>query len=1079
MEGTMGKWILLGDFNDVRVPEERFNSEFNQGNALVFNNFVAVAGLLEYQMGGRKFTFMSGDGQRLSKIDRVFVCEHFMESWPNAKLTALERDVSDHSPLLLSIREDGIGPIPFRFFNSWLGEQELDDLVNRGMDMDAGTGPADLRMGKKLKATKNLIKAWRRQKKDIEEKDFEQAKAMVQQLECLAEVRILSEEERKCWKDNKLVTRNFEWKRLQDIHQKAKIDWLLHGDENSKFFHGVVNSKKARNKIDGLYLNGAWESRPDVIKEEVREFFAKKYREPEEMRPKMRGDGFSKLSDSEAASLIEPFSNEEIRVAVWECGNDKSPGPDGFSFAFVRHYWEKLKPHVRGIMDEFFVHGTISKSVNSSFVALIPKVLDPMSLSDFRPISLIGVISKIVSKVLANRLKKVLGSIISNEQSAFIKGGNILDGPLIINEVVNWARRSKKKIMVFKVDFEKAYDCVSWKFLINTMRHMGFPSRWKNWIMGILFTGRASVLINGSPTDEFEIKRGLRQGDPLSPFLFTIVMEALHVMVDKATKAELFKGVKITREGLCLSHLFYADDALFLGNWSDENFRILNRILRCFQMASGLKVNLFKSKVYGVGVNDEEVEDLANILGCRKGEFPFIYLGLPVGANMNRMASWKAVVDRFNAKLSFWKARMLSFAGRVTLIKSVLGSMENYYLSLFKAPIGVIKTLKGIRRRFLWGGSSIGRKIRWVAWDRILSSKKAGGLGVGGIKEMNLGLISKWWWRYKICKNHLWNKVIDEIHGGGRAHNIIPSKNSMVGVWKAIVAVNKEFRKYNLDLNDHLAGEVGKGDTVRFWYDKWCQGCRLKDQFPSIYTISKGKHGLVSEFYNRGSGGITWELKWIRRPSSAVELDELQRIMRLLGQASITDSNDKWEWVAQGVKSEFSVKWVRTDLEESTNTCTRQPLFKWSSLAVPKVNHFVWRAFNGNIPTASALASRNVNADHLLVECSFAKTVWWTVCVWVRIPIPSRFKSVRQILQHALNTDMDHKWKRVVYAIFLFTLWKLWLCRNDKVFKGKHKSASRIVEEIKEGTYWWMAKRCKMDGLNTDSWNKFEGLSFG
>ncbi|KAJ0522407.1 putative RNA-directed DNA polymerase [Helianthus annuus] len=1045
-------------------------------------------------MGGRKYTFMSSDGARLSKIDRMFVCERFMSSWPNASLLALERDVSDHSPLVLSICSEGFGPIPFRFFNSWLGNGELDDLVNRGLGSDVGSGPRNFILGKRLKVLKSLIRDWRNKKRCIEDRELAETVARIRLLENTAEGRGLGVDERKVWKELKWKIWDFEAKKLKDALQKAKLKWLTDGDENTKFFHGVANSKRVNNKVDGLYVNDAWETRPEVIKKVVVDFFANKFSEPAINRPKMTGTGFRKISDSNATLLVEPFSNKEIRDAVWECGADKSPGPDGFSFAFIKHYWVSLEPHFWSIMDEFYTHGTICKSVNSSFVALIPKVVDPMTLSDYRPISLIGSISKIVTKVLANRLKVVLDSIISPEQSAFVKGRNILDGPLIINEVVNWAKKSKKRILVFKVDFEKAYDCVSWKFLVNTMHHMGFPSRWKNWIMGILFTGRASVLINGSPTEEFELKRGLRQGDPLSPFLFTLVMEALHVMVAKAVEAGTFVGVKLPHEGPCLSHLFYADDALFVGEWSETNLRNLNRILRCFQMASGLNVNLSKSKVYGVGVEDMEASNLAYILGCQKGSFPFVYLGLSVGANMNRVASWKVIVDRFNAKLSLWKARLLSFAGRVTLIKSVLGTLANYYLSMFKAPSGVIKTLEGIRRRFLWGGSSLGHKIRWVAWNRILRSKKHGGLGVGGIKDLNLGLMSKWWWRFRTCNDQLWSNVIKAIHDNGRGVDLIPHKNSLGGTWKGIAAIKKEFQKMHMDLNAKFFGGVGDGKRLRFWVDQWVQGGSLKTQFPSLYNLAHSKQALIEECYITESGSEGWKVKWKRSLNSPQELDEEQRLLAVLSLVSLSNTPDNWQWYSENKKVEFSVKQVRLDIAKTSQPTSLEEHFKWCKIAVSKVNHFAWRAGDGRIPTTSALAARNVavgdgrcpmcgfadeDADHLLVACSYAKMVWRRICEWVKLPIPSSFDSVKQILDYVQSSSLAAKRKKVVYSIFLLTLWQIWLQRNNKIFKGCRANAMTTVEDIKDNSFWWMVKRAKLSGVNEDSWNNFEELDFG
>ena len=160
---------------------------------------------------------------------------------------------------------------------------------------------------------------------------------------------------------------------------------------------------------------------------------------------------------------------------------------------------------------------------------MIPKICDAKFVSDFRPISLIGCQYKIIGKILANRLSSVIGSCVSSEQSAFIKGRNILDGPLVLNECMAWYRKKNKPLMVFQVDIEKAFDSLRWEYLDEIMEKLGFGLKWRKWIFGCLMNSRASILVNGSPTPEFEIQKGLRQGDPMSPFLFILAMEGLHV----------------------------------------------------------------------------------------------------------------------------------------------------------------------------------------------------------------------------------------------------------------------------------------------------------------------------------------------------------------------------------------------------------------------------------------------------------------------------------------------------------------------------------------------------------------------
>ncbi|PNX68012.1 cysteine-rich receptor-like protein kinase, partial [Trifolium pratense] len=225
---------------------------------------------------------------------------------------------------------------------------------------------------------------------------------------------------------------------------------------------------------------------------------------------------------SEASSLIKPFSLDEVKAAVWDCDNYKSPGPDGINFGFIKDFWAEMQGDVMRFISDFHRNGRLTKGLNATFIALIPKVDSPQRLNDFRPISLVGSLYKILAKVLANRLRLVMGSVVSASQTAFVQGRQILDGILVVNEVVDEARKSKKELLLFKVDFEKAYDSVDWGYLDSVMGNMGFPNLWRKWIKECVCTATASVLVNGSPSDEFPLERGLRQGDPLSPFLFLL-----------------------------------------------------------------------------------------------------------------------------------------------------------------------------------------------------------------------------------------------------------------------------------------------------------------------------------------------------------------------------------------------------------------------------------------------------------------------------------------------------------------------------------------------------------------------------
>uniref|UniRef100_A0A251TIJ6 Putative reverse transcriptase domain-containing protein n=1 Tax=Helianthus annuus TaxID=4232 RepID=A0A251TIJ6_HELAN len=551
----------------------------------------------------------------------------------------------------------------------------------------------------------------------------------------------------------------------KDLKQKSWVKWASLGDDNSTYFHRCINGRKAANVISGVLVNGVWVSKPSLVKKEVRCFYRDLFCEKYGRRPEFLSEDLKHLSAEKINALIAPFSKEEIKEAVFECGSDKAPGPDRFNFTFIKHFWESLEGDFVRMFAEFHEMGFISKECSLSYITLTAKTKTPMGLKDYRPINLIGVISKTISKVMAGRIKKVMDDVISYSQSAFLKERFILDGPLVLNELIGWVKKGGKKAFLFKIDFEKAYDNVNWDFLISTMEQMGFPELWCRWIRGILQSARSAVFVNGSPTFDFTCQKGLRQGDPLSPFLFLIVMEALACLITRACRIGEIEGISLPGEGPVISHMLYADDALIMGNWTRNNLIMLTRLLRVFHLCSGLKINVKKYHLFGLGILADEVVSMARFMGCTVGEFPFQYLGIKVGANMNRVSHWDPVIETIRSRLQSWKAKVLSIGGRLMLIKSVLASLPIYYLSLFRAPSSVLESIEKIMRKFLWTGSKDGKGVHWVSWENVTKPKQYGGLGVSKLSEVNTALLVKWAWRFKANQGGLWRKIIISLHG--------------------------------------------------------------------------------------------------------------------------------------------------------------------------------------------------------------------------------------------------------------------------------------------------------------------------
>nr|XP_043619754.1 uncharacterized protein LOC122591558 [Erigeron canadensis] len=412
---------------------------------------------------------------------------------------------------------------------------------------------------------------------------------------------------------------------------------------------------------------------------------------------------------------------------------------------------------------------------------------------------------------------------------------------------------------------------------------MGFPAKWCKWIHGILSSARATVLVNGSPTFKFQCHKGMRQGDPISPFLLLIVKEGFSRLINMAAGSGLLNGLKLPNNGPVISHLLYADDCTFVGEWSVENLHKVARVLRVFFLCSELKINLGKSILFGVGVDNLEVKQAAAMFKCKEGSLPFTYLGLQIGGNMNRVSNWNFLFDIFEKRLTSWKANTLSMGGRVTLMKVVLESLPTYYFSLFAVPSTVIDGIESIIRRFLSSGSIESRKINWVSWDTVASPMKVGGLGISKLRDSNLALLAKWIWHYRTQQGALWRKVIDSIHGSCIGWRFFPVNHSLSSVWKTIVSQIDKVKVVDKRLNDLIKGVCGKGDLIRF-----CDSKRFIGE-PSWYSMRMSPN-MISE--------------WLR-------------FRDLIYDIRTSEANDRWVWLGDS-QNVFSVKSVKRFIRSGT-----------------------------------------------------------------------------------------------------------------------------------------------------------------
>ena len=756
---------------------------------------------------------------------------------------------------------------------------------------------------------------------------------------------------------------------------------------------------------------------------------------------------------------------EEIKEAVWSCDPSKAPGYDGFNFAFIREMWGIVGPAFTQEVINFFANTNTHKVINTTWVTLIPKKECAKSISDYRPISMVRSVYKVIAKILSSRLRPLLGNLVGSSQTAYIKGRQILDGALILNETISWLQKSKKAGVILKLDFAKAYDSVSWDFLLEVLRAMGFGRKWRSWIRWCVSTATTSILVNGSPLRPTSMGRGLRQGDPLSPFLFALVAEVLNKMFCKALRQSCIEGIQIGDFGPAITHLQFADDTVVLSSPSEDSLLNIARILRCFHVMSGLKVNFGKSGLLCLGVSEAISVRLAAMLKCSSLQLPFIYLGCPMGESMSRVVAWNPLVKRVQSRLASWRAVGLAKVGRLVLIKAVLNSLPVFLLSLFKIPKTVAKRIEQIQRRFLWAGNHDGRFTPPINWRSVQAPKELGGLGVGCLEIKNSSLLFKWWWRFTQERQSLRCCVISAIHRiPASSYLPIGTSPRITGAWKSITAVSLASPHARLSLWKSMSIVLGDGSAIFFWLHPWFENMSLKDRFRNLFKISRCKRATINQLYLEAGNIVTWDLTWTR-PLSLEEIASVVELRQLIQNIrTVQNRLDSIGW-GDSHRLKYDTRAQSRDSYLSLFADLNHDLIvneAWCKLVPPRVQFLLWLVLHGKVHTRDRLArkgilqeSQNVcplchsdkeTASHLFIHCRLSH-VLWTVAfeAWgVQLAVPG---SPISLLRMWLHTPVRGKLKRKLWKMAFFAI--IWVARNGVIFDGGHWSSRAVSFKFK------------------------------
>jgi hypothetical protein len=556
-----GPWLLLGDFNSILSPAEKFGGRpFGSLSHRLFEDFVHSNALIDLGFNGNKFTWSNhrqGHVNIRERLDRGLANNDWVHLFPNSLINIIPASNSDHCPLLLST----VGtyqdlPKPFRFEAFWTRDHTSHEVVANTWLMDVPGSPA-FSVSRKWKSTKSALKEWNH-------RHFGRIQSCIKKL--MSDINVIQSKPHSI--SNASIEQNLQAELQEQLlrveilwKQKSRELWLTCTDLNTKFFHASTVCRRRYNSLtfikayDGTVLNSR-----ENIGAYIVDHFSKLFSSTGPLLDDSLSDLFKPvITDEENSDLCNIPDEREIYDAIVNLGLNKAPGPDGMTGLFYKSYWPIVKLSVIASVQSFFRGGFLLKEFNHTNIALIPKIDNPSQVHHYRPISLINFNYKIISKILSNRFKPLLHKIISPTQSAFLKGRSIQDNTVLAHELFHSMKKKKGNggLMALKLDMEKAFDCMEWDFLIRLLTLLGFNSTWTQWIKQCISTSSFSIMMDGSPYGNFSPSRGLRQGDPLSPFLFILGSEALSRIIFKEENSGNLHGIRIARRSPVVS-IFYS-----------------------------------------------------------------------------------------------------------------------------------------------------------------------------------------------------------------------------------------------------------------------------------------------------------------------------------------------------------------------------------------------------------------------------------------------------------------------------------------------------------------------------------------
>ncbi|KAL3675236.1 hypothetical protein R1sor_025184 [Riccia sorocarpa] len=519
--------------------------------------------------------------------------------------------------------------------------------------------------------------------------------------------------------------------------RRSRAKWAVLGDAPTRYFFSLLKAKQHRESINLLISEkGEIMDEDTEILDHIHEFYSALF-SPQKLTTTKRRHRrqvlrlLSKKIPPEANEILERIPDaEEIEDLVKALPKNKAPGADGVTAEMLTLCWPFVGNNCKSIIWAFWNDCQLGHKESLSVIRLLPKNAQKQYLKHWRPISLLTIAYKLIARILANRLKLFLDSIVDVQQTGFVAGWQISDNILALHLAKEVAEKTNQESLFLKLDFVKAFDRVEHQFLRDTMSMMGFGDKFINLVFGLMNNGTAKVHVNGLFTDSIQLGRGVRQGCPIAPMLFAISTQPLMALLRDEERKGRIQGVSVPG-GRPFLHQFFADDSGINITASEAVFNRIKWIVKRFENISGALLNLSKSVVIPLSLkeNPQWLKDSGRII-AREKEL-ITSLGSFGGVKVSEDQIVDTLLEKLNRKIHHWSSRLLTWPGRLCLLKHALKAIPNYILLTLGLSSSGYNQLETICRSFLWGKKELGSsKTPLIAWDFFALRRDQGGLDI-------------------------------------------------------------------------------------------------------------------------------------------------------------------------------------------------------------------------------------------------------------------------------------------------------------------------------------------------------------